>query len=359
MEKCCLGGFTIDERFRKIIHPCLATAVYRKAQKEQTFITAYGEAVKKQMKMRKYEQTFAESHIKYVLWKLKEEKSAFLESYPEVKQTKYLGWPTFNLFKEGDVMAIGHLYRYLFLVRMMSQTEEYAVRNFPFSLSTYSHALTWFARLPKQSVSSWNNLMEAFVARFHDYIVRVTPEQIQALRPLESETIPEFILRWIDTCLHQYQLRPEVEMVRECIQAMRDYFVPTSSVPPSTFRELLKQAQERTTPDMMDTSCNMVNIAPVEEEGREAKIETSMAVLRSGKHTAEEKGKAPQQLPQPEQPKTQAPPNKLEEEMKKLPKNVEYDVVAHLRRIPARLSIYEALQLSKEAREALINALVN
>lgn len=43
--------------------------------------------------------------------------------------------------------------------------------------------------------------------------------------------------------------------------------------------------------------------------------------------------------------------------MRKLP--VEYDVIAHLRRIPARLSIYEALQLSKEAREALINALVN
>jgi hypothetical protein len=45
--------------------------------------------------------------------------------------------------------------------------------------------------------------------------------------------------------------------------------------------------------------------------------------------------------------------------MRKLPKNVEYDVIAHLRRIPARLSIYEAPQLSKEKREALINALVN
>lgn len=40
-------------------------------------------------------------------------------------------------------------------------------------------------------------------------------------------------------------------------------------------------------------------------------------------------------------------------------KPLEYDVIAHLRRIPARYSIYEALQLSKESREALINALVN
>lgn len=60
---------------------------------------------------------------------------------------------------------------------------------------------------------------------------------------------------------------------------------------------------------------------------------------------------------QEEQPKASAPLNRLDEEMRKLP--VEYDVIAHLRRIPARLSIYEALQLSKEAREALINALVN
>lgn len=34
----------------------------------------------------------------------------------------------------------------------------------------------------------------------------------------------------------------------------------------------------------------------------------------------------------------------------------EYDVIAHLRRLPARLSIYDALQLS---REALINALMD
>jgi hypothetical protein len=38
---------------------------------------------------------------------------------------------------------------------------------------------------------------------------------------------------------------------------------------------------------------------------------------------------------------------------------VQYDVITHLRRIPARLSVYEALQLSREAREALIKALVN
>ena len=40
--------------------------------------------------------------------------------------------------------------------------------------------------------------------------------------------------------------------------------------------------------------------------------------------------------------------------MRKLPKNVEYDVIAHLRRIPARLSIYEAPQLSGDEERAIM-----
>lgn len=83
-----------------------------------------------------------------------------------------------------------------------------------------------------------------------------------------------------------------------------------------------------------------------------------MPVLRSGKHTTEEKGKAPAK-PTASEAEPRAPPNRLDEEMKNPPKKVEYDVISRLRRIPARLSLYEALQLSKEAREALINALVN
>ena len=33
---------------------------------------------------------------------------------------------------------------------------------------------------------------------------------------------------------------------------------------------------------------------------------------------------------------------------------VRYDVISHLKRIPARLSVYDALQMSKELRKALI-----
>ena len=81
----------------------------------------------------------------------------------------------------------------------------------------------------------------------------------------------------------------------------------------------------------------------------------SLLVLRSGKTTSARptsySGQSSEQRP-PVQPTRTGNPQEQ-------PDRVEYDVIAHLRRIPARLSVYEALQLSKEARDALINALVN
>ena len=41
------------------------------------------------------------------------------------------------------------------------------------------------------------------------------------------------------------------------------------------------------------------------------------------------------------------------------PHRVKYDILAHLRRIPALLSVYDALQLSEELRRALILALLS
>lgn len=50
--------------------------------------------------------------------------------------------------------------------------------------SLYRYALVWFANLPRQATMSWANLVEAFIARFHDYAVQVTPSQVRpALTP--------------------------------------------------------------------------------------------------------------------------------------------------------------------------------
>lgn len=105
----------------------------------------------------------------------------------------------FRMFKEGEMTAIGHLFRYLAVVQLMSENEAYALRNFPFSLASHSYTLKWFASLPKQSLASWADLVEAVVARFNEYTVVVTLEQMQAMRPLASETRTEFVKRWLDT----------------------------------------------------------------------------------------------------------------------------------------------------------------
>ena len=78
----------------------------------------------------------------------------------------------------------------------------------------------------------------------------------------------------------------------------------------------------------------MVEVTP--EEPKE-----SLTTLRSGK-TTDQKDKASNEKPE-----------QTTEEKKK--ETVEYDIVSHLRRIPARLSVYEALQLSQEAREARLD----
>ena len=151
-------------------------------------------------------------------------------------------------------MAMGHLFRYMTLVRILSQDESPALWNFPFSLATDSYALSWFAKLPHESVASWTDLVEAFIARFHDYTVKVTPEQMETMRPLSCETTAEFIMRWMDMRMRCYHPHSETHMVRECIAAMKGTYPPVV-----TFAELLKQVpeQELELPYLIHVSCDM------------------------------------------------------------------------------------------------------
>ncbi|KAL5988722.1 hypothetical protein ACLOJK_026823 [Asimina triloba] len=88
-------------------------------------------------------------------------------------------------------------------------------------------------------------------------------------------------------------------------------------------------------------SCNTIRAEPLE----------TMTVLRSGRATPVNLGKAPAVETHTLKSVVPSAPTK--------PAGVEYDVLGHLKRLPAKLSIYDALQLSQEAREALINALTD
>jgi len=117
---------------------------------------------------------------------------------------------------------------------------------------------------------------------------------------------------------------------------------------------------------------NLVIFVVSLEEAEALKVETSIGEedgieevnmnLRGGKALPEpikprlpsaEKAKAVQRTEGPKQDLQQAPSSN------KQPKDeeVEYNVIAHLKRIPALLSVYDALMLMPELREALIKAL--
>ena len=94
------------------------------------------------------------------------------------------------------------------------------------------------------------------------------------------------------------------------------------------------------------------------DEKRDAPAEVNMN-LRSGR--------ALQELPQAKQPKANkaanegAPPSGALEPSKKKKNRIEdidYNVVSHLKRIPALLSVYDALMLVPDLREALVKALL-
>ena len=186
-------------------------------------MVAYDRAVLRQMRAppgRVLEQVYVEPHIDQVLGYHRKEKSPFLALYPEVNKLRRLGWPMYRMFKEGEMATIGHPFRYLAVVQLMSQDEAYALRHFPFSLASHSHALKWFASLSKRSLTSWADLVEAFIGRFHEYTVEVTPEQVRAVRPLACETTAEFVKRWLNTRLRCPYLRPEPQMVQDCLKTL-------------------------------------------------------------------------------------------------------------------------------------------
>lgn len=258
---------------RDLVRSCLSAAAYEGRHGPLTFASAYDKAKLRRMRVtpaRTLEQFYVESHIQRVLKALEKGGSRPLaKHHPEVRQRRRLGWPVFKLFREGEVAPLRHLLRYHALVRLKKQGTDYALRHFPFSLACHSTALLWFAKLPEKSLASGADLVEAFMARFHDYSVRVTPDQLKAVRPLKCESDAQFIQ--LDTRLHVPYQHPESKMVRECAFALDKGH---GSLPP-TFAEWLKQVHSRGLIKLKDISCGgflackIAGAAP-EEEGAES-----------------------------------------------------------------------------------------
>jgi hypothetical protein len=171
---------------------------------------------------------------------------------------------------QGKKCPLAHLAQYWALVQSESQDTSNVLRHFPFSLAYNSHALRWYAGLPRQTITSWEDITEAFMARFYNYSVRVTQAQLRAVFPLRSESAVQFALRWIDTRFHcPNLLHPESMMVQVFYTTLqRRMPVWQRRAMPSTFMELFLHRLER--PLLHYFSCNMVESSKEEEPDPDA-----------------------------------------------------------------------------------------
>ena len=148
------------------VQECLSTACYPRNSQVDSFVRAY-ECAEGQGLQATYiphqEQFFEEGRIRYKLEYLTQADSALLHLFPDLYHLRQLGWPRFKLFDEVQKHPIGHLCQYQALVNSLGQIEEYAMKNFVFSLTINSTAFTWVVWLPEEAFSSWEEFCDAFV----------------------------------------------------------------------------------------------------------------------------------------------------------------------------------------------------
>ena len=114
-------------------------------------------------------------------------------------------------------------------------------------------------------------------------------------------------------------------MVQECINtSVKRYVAPPAS--PKTFIRLLKSTRDYA----MYGTCHMVSIAPADGEMVEQRTTEALAVLRTGKETTEARGKTSSDPSSSKSVRATVPLERIDEAIRKLPKTVEYDVIAHL-----------------------------
>ena len=131
-------------------------------------------------------QYLKESHVCRVVWILRANAAPFLTMYPG---ERHLGWPYFSLFREGQkkksLWDISFSICDLVKLAHRDRVKRCTLIHFPFTLAEDGYALKWFSTLPRQCLSSW--VVEAFIARFHDYSIPVKAEQLRAMLACETK----------------------------------------------------------------------------------------------------------------------------------------------------------------------------
>lgn len=94
---------------------CLARAAYSQERSPASIVRAIEISNERQMRAPtegELQQVYVERQIVRVLRYLKQKNAAFLDVFPDIKRLQRRGWPMYTLFREGEMAALGHLFRY-------------------------------------------------------------------------------------------------------------------------------------------------------------------------------------------------------------------------------------------------------
>ncbi|KAM0856129.1 hypothetical protein ACQ4PT_049321 [Festuca glaucescens] len=292
------------------------------------------------------------------------------------------GWhpPKFRQF-DGNGDAREHLVYFEAACGDTANTPSLLLRQFSASLK--GPAFHWYSRLPAGSVRSWQTMKDLFKSHFISMSKDTSLLELSQIKQEVSRREPKTFSALgnaVAATKLEFEKAPHImELYKNA--GTPDYAKKFNSTAKPFNNGVKPKLRDEPEASTCNVSCNMVTsngdtddsegeIVFTEHERKalgtdaiseENKREVNMN-LRGGKDLAEPIRSRQYRL-EKEKPivNRDATISKVQQEKSKEEEakdhDVEYNIIAHLKRIPALLSVYDALVLLPELREALIKAL--
>ncbi|XP_057756352.1 uncharacterized protein LOC130975599 [Arachis stenosperma] len=109
---------------------------------------------------------------------------------------------------EVDGSTTKHVARYLVEIGNLANDENLKKKIFPSSLM--KNAFTWFSNLRPNSITTWNQLENAFHAQFYRGKMNVAVTDLVDLKREDGETIDDYLIRFKNARSRCYMTLPEM-----------------------------------------------------------------------------------------------------------------------------------------------------
>ena len=150
--------------------------------------------------------------------------------------------PQFSKFN-GTGSPHEHVAHFLAACQDTAHNSALLLRQFVQTLS--GPAFTWYSKLAPGSVTSWEQMQEAFLERFYSTQRTVGITELTQTSQRLTEKAADFINRWRNLSLHCPQPITEPEAVRMCMNNLLPSMgIYLQGVRPITFEELASKATD-------------------------------------------------------------------------------------------------------------------